>query len=62
MITQSLNIVVVTRLSQKALIKNSSKYSLAESDCDAGRCCWDGRPRATCDATESGIDESGFVS
>lgn len=37
-------------------------YSLAESDCDAGKCCWDCRPRGVCVVDMSGIDERFFTS
>lgn len=42
--------------------RNLEKYSLAESDCDAGRCCWEGRPRAGWATVEWDSDVRGFVS
>lgn len=38
------------------------KYSLAESDCDAGRCCWDGRPREGWASDDRGSDERDLLS
>lgn len=66
MITQTNEFVVdivCFKRSNNFNLRRLQNYSLAERDCDAGRCCCcDGRPRVACVVMDSGSEASGFVS